>query len=115
MSSIATAKDVKDININEKIRSREVRLIDENGGQLGVVSTYEALKNPTLNKDPHFKTFLDIFANPKSGFKQLTTQGDTDQLLWTAFIGKWEAGQVPDLQAGLQALAEDIDKQAQLG
>lgn len=80
-----------------------------------VPTTYEALKNPTLNKDPHFKTFMKIFANPVSGFKQLTTQGDTDQLMWTAFIDKWEAGQVPDLQAGLQALAADIDKQAQLG
>ena len=58
---------------------------------------------------------MKIFANPVSGFKQLTTQGDTDQLMWTAFIDKWEAGQVPDLQAGLQALAADIDKQAQLG
>ncbi len=29
--------------MNERIRSREVRLIDENGGQLGVVPTREAL------------------------------------------------------------------------
>jgi translation initiation factor IF-3 len=42
--SIATAKDVKDININERIRAREVRLIDEDGGQLGVMSTYDAIK-----------------------------------------------------------------------
>ena len=29
--------------INESIRDREVRLIDENGGQLGIVSSAEAL------------------------------------------------------------------------
>jgi len=37
-------KDIKDININEKIRAREVRLIDENGKQLGVVPTSEAVR-----------------------------------------------------------------------
>ncbi len=45
MRSIATAKEVKDtVNINERIRAREVRLIDEDGGQLGVMPTYEAIK-----------------------------------------------------------------------
>ena len=42
MSSIA--KDSKDANINEKIRVREVRLIDAAGTQLGVVPTADALK-----------------------------------------------------------------------
>jgi len=42
VSSIA--KDNKDTNINEKIRVREVRLIDSNGTQLGVVPTFDALK-----------------------------------------------------------------------
>ena len=45
MRSIVATKDVKDItNINERIRAREVRLIDESGGQLGVMATNEALK-----------------------------------------------------------------------
>ncbi|SDD40421.1 translation initiation factor IF-3 [Terribacillus halophilus] len=34
----------KDTNINEKIRAREVRLIDSNGDQLGVKSRQEALE-----------------------------------------------------------------------
>jgi multiple sugar transport system substrate-binding protein len=80
-----------------------------------VPTTYAALKDPVLNKDPRFKTFLNIFANPLSGFKQLTPLGDYDTLQWTAFIGKWEAGNVPDLQTGLQGLATNIDDQAQLG
>ena len=34
----------KDIRVNEQIRAREVRLVDADGGQLGVVSLQEALK-----------------------------------------------------------------------
>ena len=34
----------KDLRINERIRAREVRLIDEAGGQVGVVPTREALQ-----------------------------------------------------------------------
>ena len=33
-----------ELMINEEIRDREVRLIDENGGQLGVMSTQQALQ-----------------------------------------------------------------------
>lgn len=44
MSPIAAGKDFKDINVNEKIRVREVRLIDENGEQLGIVPTMDALR-----------------------------------------------------------------------
>jgi translation initiation factor IF-3 len=43
--SIVPTKEVKDsVNINERVRAREVRLIDENGVQLGIVPTFEALK-----------------------------------------------------------------------
>ncbi len=38
-------KEVKDtININEKIRAREVRLISDDGKQLGIVPTIEAMR-----------------------------------------------------------------------
>lgn len=37
-------KDIKEININEKIRVKEVRLIDENGKQLGIVPTIDAIR-----------------------------------------------------------------------
>jgi translation initiation factor IF-3 len=33
----------KEFRVNDRIRTREVRLIDENGGQLGIVPTYQAL------------------------------------------------------------------------
>jgi translation initiation factor IF-3 len=38
---VSTAKDIR---VNEQIRAREVRLVDADGGQLGVVSLQEALK-----------------------------------------------------------------------
>lgn len=45
MSSIGSiGKDNKDININEKIKVKEVRVIDENGKQLGVLPTAEAMR-----------------------------------------------------------------------
>ena len=41
----SSTRDVKDVtNINEKIRAREVRLIDEDGSMLGVMPTYDAMK-----------------------------------------------------------------------
>jgi len=35
---------LKDLRVNERIRAREVRLIDENGAQIGIVSFREALE-----------------------------------------------------------------------
>jgi translation initiation factor IF-3 len=41
----SSARDTKDVtNINEKIRVKEVRLIDENGAMVGVVPTYDAIR-----------------------------------------------------------------------
>jgi translation initiation factor IF-3 len=37
-------KDTKDANINERVRAKEVRLIDDAGNQLGIVATFEALR-----------------------------------------------------------------------
>jgi translation initiation factor IF-3 len=34
----------REVRVNERIRAREVRLIDENGAQLGVMPTYQALQ-----------------------------------------------------------------------
>ncbi len=80
-----------------------------------VPTTFDALKDPTLSNDPHFKPFLDIFGNDKSGYKTVTPIGSQDADDWAAFIGRWEAGSVPDLQAGLQDLASRIDQQLALG
>lgn len=40
-----SAREVKDVtNINERIRAKEVRLIDEDGGMLGIMPTYDAIR-----------------------------------------------------------------------
>ena len=45
MSSIGPAREIKDVtNINERIRVKEVRLIDEDGTMLGIVPTYDAIR-----------------------------------------------------------------------
>ncbi len=41
----------KDMNVNEKIRAREVRLIDSNGDQLGVKTRQEALEIATKRNE----------------------------------------------------------------
>src|SRR3712207_7963782 len=48
-------------------------------GLRNVPSTVESLKDPELNADPHFSTFMKIFQNPKSTFKPITPIGVTDQ------------------------------------
>jgi translation initiation factor IF-3 len=35
---------IKDLQINDQIRDREIRLIDEEGNQLGVIATQEAMR-----------------------------------------------------------------------
>ena len=44
MSLIAKETGKDTININEKVRAKEVRLIAEDGKQLGIVPTTEALR-----------------------------------------------------------------------
>ena len=80
-----------------------------------VPTTFPSLKDPTLSSDPNFKTFLNIFGNPHSGYKQITPLGTADADLFSAFIDKYLAGNVSNLKAGLQSIASQIDKQASLG
>lgn len=80
-----------------------------------VPTTFPALKDPALSSDPHFSTFLKIFANAHSGYKQITPLGTADGDLFAAFVDKYFAGNVSNLQKGLQGVASQIDRQAQLG
>ncbi len=73
-----------------------------------------ALNDSALTSDPHFKTFLDIFANPHSRYKQINTLGFTDSTLYGAFVDKYLAG-TAQLQSGLEGVAKQIDDQLQLG
>jgi multiple sugar transport system substrate-binding protein len=80
-----------------------------------VPTTFDSLKDADLGSDPHFKTFLDMFGNPNSGYKEITTIGTADADLLSSYLGKYVAGNGGDLHAGLQGVADQIDKQVQLG
>lgn len=80
-----------------------------------VPTTFESLKTTSLRKDEKFKPFMETFENPESRYKQLTPTGQADVDLFSQFVTQWEKGKVPDLQAGLQDVADQIDQLATLG
>ena len=74
-----------------------------------VPTTFDSLQSPDLTASDQFKVFLDIFQNPDSAYKPGTVIGIQDQNILSDFVEKWEAGDVTDLQAGLQQAATDVD------
>jgi multiple sugar transport system substrate-binding protein len=83
-----------------------------------VPSTKASLNSREIKPDAHFKTFLNIFANPKSKTSPITAAGNAYGTLIQAFTVKWQAGHAGDLQGGLKKLDKQIDaqlKQAQAG
>jgi multiple sugar transport system substrate-binding protein len=80
-----------------------------------VPTTYASLKDPKLTNDPYFKPFLSIFRNPNSRFYPLTTAGTAAADALAAFVDNWQAGNVPNLQEGLNKLADQVNQQLQLG
>jgi multiple sugar transport system substrate-binding protein len=90
-------------------------LVDLAKGLRNVPSTVESLKDPELNADPHFSTFMKIFQHPKSTFKVITPIGVTDQDLFGSLAEKYQSGKVTDLQGELRKLDDQIAKQLQLG
>jgi multiple sugar transport system substrate-binding protein len=81
-----------------------------------VPTTFEALESPELDVTPQFQTFLDVFAHPESHYKDHSIIGSTDQDLVSGFGEDWQVGDVSNLQAGLDQVAQQIDDQvAQAG
>ena len=80
-----------------------------------VPTTYSALKDPVLNSDPHFKTFLQVFGHANSGFKQNTPIASFDWNTLDAFVTKYLGGTASDLKGGLQQVAQQVDQQQQIG
>ena len=78
-----------------------------------VPTTIAALQSPGLDAPPEFQTFLDIAQHPGSSFKQLTLLGEGDQTIFLQWLEKWQAGRVPDLEAGLQQVSQQIDDQVE--
>jgi multiple sugar transport system substrate-binding protein len=84
-------------------------------GLRNVPSTVDSLKDPELNADPHFATFMKIFQHPRSTFKPVTLIGQVDQDLFGSLSEKYQAGKVSDLPSELNKLDDQIAKQLQLG
>lgn len=80
-----------------------------------IPDTTEALSSPTLTSDPNFSTFLKIYQHPNSSSPPTTESGVGWQALVDDFAAKWQAGKVPDLSAGLQQTAEQIDRELAQG
>ena len=76
-----------------------------------VPTTLASLSDPTLDVTPQFQTFLDIFQNADSHYKEPSAIGASDQNILTAFADKWEAGKETDLGAGLASVAQQINDQ----
>jgi len=100
---------VKYLALNTQAEVRLAQLLKN------VPTTTAALHDPSLAADPHFATFLKIFLNPNSGYKQITPLGLYDVDTLTGFIDKYLAGTETNLQAGLQGVAKQINDQTQLG
>jgi multiple sugar transport system substrate-binding protein len=76
-----------------------------------VPTTKASLTSKEIKPDTHFSTFLKIFGNPKSGTSPIMASGVAYTNLVQAFFTKWQAGQVKDLQSGLQKLDSQLDAQ----
>jgi multiple sugar transport system substrate-binding protein len=86
------------------------------GDQLkNIPDTTEALQDPKLTSNDLFSTFLKIYQDPNSSSPPTTPSGADWQGLVDDFAAKWQAGKVPDLNAGLQQTANQIDQQLSQG
>lgn len=74
-----------------------------------VPTTYQSLEAPDLDVTPQFETFLNIFEDPGSRYKQMTVLGSADQDLVSDFAERWQAGRITDLESGLQQLQQQLN------
>jgi multiple sugar transport system substrate-binding protein len=75
-----------------------------------------ALAQTALKDDPNFKTFLDIYQNPKSTSSPINSAGTANQDLLAQFLDKTQAGTAGDVDAGLTATDKAVNAQlAQTG
>jgi multiple sugar transport system substrate-binding protein len=74
-----------------------------------VPTTYPALEAPGLDVTPQFQTFLDVFADQGSHYKQTSEIGTADQNIVESFAADWQAGDITDLDAGLEATSQRLN------
>ena len=80
-------------------------------GLRNVPTLTKALTSSEIKDDPLFKPFLDIYGNEHTATTPITAAGSANQELFNSFTNKWQAGRVPDLQAGLAGVDKQIDAQ----
>ena len=76
-----------------------------------VPTTYDSLGSSDLSLPQQFGTFMDVFENPGSHYKDMSILGSADQDILSSFAAKWQSGRITDLQAGLADVAQQIDDQ----
>ncbi|HZN42177.1 MAG TPA: extracellular solute-binding protein [Actinomycetota bacterium] len=76
-----------------------------------VPTTFDSLESSDLSLPDQFATFLDVFENPGSHYKDMSILGSADQDILTSFAAKWQSGRITDLEAGLAQVAQQIDDQ----
>jgi multiple sugar transport system substrate-binding protein len=86
-------------------------LVKMTNGIRNVPTTTDALESPDVKPDEAFNVFLDIFGNPNTRTTPITLVGSANQDLVDAFVTKYQAGKVDDLEAGLADLDQQIDAQ----
>jgi multiple sugar transport system substrate-binding protein len=84
-------------------------------GIKNIPTTNAALNSPNLQVDPQFKTFIDIFRNPKTSTTPPSAAGPAYQEALQNFLSDWQAGKQPDLAKGLAKVDTQIDQQLALG
>ena len=76
-----------------------------------VPTTPAAAKSPKLDLGPEFDPFITIFKSPDTQTSPITASGAANQELFQSFIAKYQAGEVDDLQGGLEDTDAQIDAQ----
>lgn len=82
-----------------------------------VPTTLASLTSPdlALARDPHFKTFLDVYGNQFTSTTPASADGGAYAANFETFAQKWQDGQVSDLAAGLAAVDKQNDAALALG
>jgi multiple sugar transport system substrate-binding protein len=100
---------IKYLTTDDKAISKLANLIKN------IPTTTASLADPTLQADPDFKVFLDIFANSNSSTTPPSASGPAYQETFQTFLTSWQAGKVKDLGAGLADADKKINNVMTLG